>query len=281
MSRRPSLFGAIAMGALVPGLSMLLAIALMRLLPGVLPGAAGESSAPVLLLALFAGYAVTVLLLALIQRFSWPAMRARYGLAWPAISIETLLLASAGTLALAIGSVVVGSLFQQLHWIPEGPIVAHRHLLERALWRAGIGAQLGFVFLGAVLPGFSEELLFRGQVQRGLLAHWAPPAAILVTSAMFAAWHLDPSRFATTFLFSCWVGWIAWRAGSIVPGMILHAIHNAVFGLLGVAAGLLPVRVLRTYNTMAPPPLLALALVAFGVAAVSALLLRRRLPRPA
>jgi membrane protease YdiL (CAAX protease family) len=53
-----------------------------------------------------------------------------------------------------------------------------------------------FVLFIAAFPGFNEELLFRGYIQRRLLARWSPWLAISVTSALFALMHVMPLPYS-------------------------------------------------------------------------------------
>lgn len=97
----------------------------------------------------------------------------------------------------------------------------------------------------AITPAVCEEWFFRGALLTSLLN--APKAAsrrkqwmaILITSAIFAAFHVlvQDKLFFERFLPSCMMGvvlgWICVRTGSLFPGMILHVLHN---GLLLAAA---------------------------------------------
>lgn len=85
----------------------------------------------------------------------------------------------------------------------------------------------------SVMPAFSEEWLFRGYVQTRLLQRWSPWLAILVSSSLFAAFHLDPLHVIAVFPIGLWLGYISWRCASIIPAMLAHAYNNAL-SLVGV-----------------------------------------------
>ena len=53
----------------------------------------------------------------------------------------------------------------------------------------------------ALVPGFCEEVFFRGYMQRRLLQAWSPWSAILVTSLLFGVLHLNPAQSLFAFLF--------------------------------------------------------------------------------
>jgi membrane protease YdiL (CAAX protease family) len=83
-----------------------------------------------------------------------------------------------------------------------------------------------FVLFIALAPGVCEELLFRGYVQRRLLARWRPLVAIGVTSFCFSLMHVMPHAIVATLPLGLWFGVIAWRSGSIVPCIACHAFVN-------------------------------------------------------
>ncbi len=95
--------------------------------------------------------------------------------------------------------------------------------------------------MGAAVSGIVEEAAFRGYMQRGL-ERFGVHRAILITSVIFVLVHavhglgtllvLGPGIFVASWLY----GWLAWRTGSIVPGMVIHSLGDfayTYFGLLG------------------------------------------------
>jgi membrane protease YdiL (CAAX protease family) len=52
-----------------------------------------------------------------------------------------------------------------------------------------ISALLGLTFLGFVVVAFSEELVARGYILQNLAAAWGTPAAVIISSALFALGH--------------------------------------------------------------------------------------------
>ena len=86
----------------------------------------------------------------------------------------------------------------------------------------------GLLALVAVLPGFVEELLFRGYLQSRLLRCWPPALAVGFSAVVFSLAHLDPVHVLGVLPLGLWLGAIAWRAGSIWPAILCHAINNAV-----------------------------------------------------
>src|SRR5262249_36303018 len=105
----------------------------------------------------------------------------------------------------------------------------------------------------AVVPAVLEELFFRGWLFSAFLGEtgklWP---TILGTAALFAVFHLlvggslAVERLPPSFLLGVVLGWLAWKTGSVLPGMLLHALHNGLLVLLAwyepqlVERGLMP-----------------------------------------
>lgn len=90
------------------------------------------------------------------------------------------------------------------------------------------GAELfvQFVVL-CILPAITEELFFRGALQ-GLLRPCGSAAAIFGPALLFALLHLDPIQGLTALVCAVFLGWLAERSGSILPGMLLHFVNNCI-----------------------------------------------------
>lgn len=128
----------------------------------------------------------------------------------------------------------------------------------------------------AVAPAVCEELLFRGFVLQALRSAMGAAAAVVVSAALFAAIHLDPSgggatlyRVPFAFLVGVGLAVLRLRTGSLVPAMIAHAVVNATT----FAAALQETEALPT-----PRPWLGAALLAGGALAQAVLSARLRRP---
>jgi membrane protease YdiL (CAAX protease family) len=88
------------------------------------------------------------------------------------------------------------------------------------------------VLVLAVIPAVCEELVFRGwmlsAVQGEQPSAGRQVAAVVLQAALFAVVHLLPERLPTTFAMGLVLGWMAIRTGSLLPGILCHAVHNAV-----------------------------------------------------
>lgn len=90
------------------------------------------------------------------------------------------------------------------------------------------GPELLMQFLAlCVMPAIAEELLFRGAFQ-GLMRPCGSAAAIFAPALLFGLLHLDLAQGLTAFACGVFLGWLAERSGSILPGMLLHLVNNAL-----------------------------------------------------
>ena len=78
-----------------------------------------------------------------------------------------------------------------------------------------------------VLPAVTEELFFRGALQ-GLLRPCGSAAAIFGPALLFSLLHLDAIQGLTALVCGVFLGWLAERSGSILPGMLLHFVNNCL-----------------------------------------------------
>jgi len=83
------------------------------------------------------------------------------------------------------------------------------------------------ILIGAT-PAFCEELLFRGFVQTRLLRRFGVVIGVLVSSALFAVFHMDWVHIIAVFPLGVYLGTITWRSGSLFPAMLAHFINNAI-----------------------------------------------------
>ena len=88
----------------------------------------------------------------------------------------------------------------------------------------------GYVAIGLLAP-LAEEMVFRGAILRVLLNvfdrrwHWLP---IVVSAVIFGAVHGNMAQFLHATLLGLLLGWLYYRTGSIVPGVVLHWVNNSI-----------------------------------------------------
>jgi ABC-2 type transport system permease protein/sodium transport system permease protein len=96
------------------------------------------------------------------------------------------------------------------------------------------------IFVLAVTPAVLEEFFFRGYLFSALLRASRPRTAILSTAILIGMFHLVTAgglaieRLPVSTFLGLVLGWICWKSGSILPGMLLHAVHNSLLVSLGI-----------------------------------------------
>lgn len=78
----------------------------------------------------------------------------------------------------------------------------------------------------ALVPGFTEEIFFRGLVQRSLGN--VGLKAIVISALTFSFFHLDPHHVAGVLPLGFYLAWLAARTGSLWVTVVTHAANNAV-----------------------------------------------------
>ena len=120
----------------------------------------------------------------------------------------------------AVGAVIPSTCLQEQ--LPELPNLAEEQfdMILRNRW--------GYFAVGLLAP-VCEELVFRGAVLRVLLRwasrHWT---AIAVSALFFALVHANPAQMPHAFIVGLLLGWLYYRTGSVVPGIVYHWINNSI-----------------------------------------------------
>ncbi len=91
----------------------------------------------------------------------------------------------------------------------------------------------------AATPAIIEELCFRGFLFSAFGKLLSPAKTIALTAMLFGLFHvltgsaLLVERFVPSTLLGLVLGWIAYRSGSVLPGMAMHFVHNGLLELVG------------------------------------------------
>ena len=94
----------------------------------------------------------------------------------------------------------------------------------------------GYIAIGLAAP-LVEEVVFRGAILRALL-EWMKNSfgeftnkkawiAIVISAVFFSAIHFNPAQIPHAFLGGLLLGWMFYRTGSIIPGILYHWINNS------------------------------------------------------
>lgn len=79
---------------------------------------------------------------------------------------------------------------------------------------------------GVIVAPLVEETFFRGFLFQGFRQRYGWIAALLLSSGIFAASHLDPVSFIPTFVLGAVLGYVYHRSNSLWPSIILHFLNN-------------------------------------------------------
>lgn len=85
---------------------------------------------------------------------------------------------------------------------------------------------------GSVAAPIAEELYFRGLMFRYLRSQSGFITALLVSSALFALFHVTPPLMPALFVFGIVQALVMHRFDSLYPAILLHALNNAVLMVL-------------------------------------------------
>ncbi len=133
---------------------------------------------------------------------------------WPVVGMSVLIAASQAFV-----------LFSALSLLDVDPLFQGDELERRQQFFSGIAGALNACIFGPIM----EEICFRGLVLDGLLkTRCRPWLAILISALLFALLHGLGANFVTALLFGILVGWLYWRTGSIIPGIIIHITNNSL-----------------------------------------------------
>lgn len=127
----------------------------------------------------------------------------------------------------------------------------------------------------AIVPAVCEEWFFRGYVLGSLRGKTSAWSAIVLTALLFGLFHVFVTvvlavRFLPSLTLGIVLGYVCWRTRSVLPGMLLHAVHNGLLILMGRYQTELQELGFGAAETQHVPPLW-LVLSAVGIAAGLAL----------
>jgi membrane protease YdiL (CAAX protease family) len=118
-----------------------------------------------------------------------------------------------------------GLLFMGLFMAGQNPLDLIRSPLPE-----GAANRALFFFVGGVLAPVAEEVVFRGVIF-GYLRRWGLPAAVLVSTALFAALHL-PAVPVTQIVGGIIFAVAYHTGGSLMVPIVIHVLGNlAIFSL--------------------------------------------------
>jgi ABC-2 type transport system permease protein/sodium transport system permease protein len=141
---------------------------------------------------------------------------------------------------LLLGLSAGAALLPVMEWMKPHLPEAVQHAVEEAARSLAQQGNLRFALVAAlIVQAIAEELFFRGFVWNALAGVLPWTWTLLVTSFAFALAHvvmggpLGLERLVPSLLLGLVLGVLRARSGSVLPGMVMHAVHNAILIAVG------------------------------------------------
>lgn len=140
-----------------------------------------------------------------------------------------------GAAALGIGTALLNMTLpiKLLAYLDDGYAEMLEAMLENVV---GLATPLGALLLLGVLVPVGEEILFRGVILRSLLDRWGTWPAILVSSLVFAVFHLHPVHGLVALVLGISAAWAMVATGSLWAAVAVHVTNNSLGVVLGLVA---------------------------------------------
>jgi membrane protease YdiL (CAAX protease family) len=159
----------------------------------------------------------------------------KYGLPKSAIGIKNMLSLPDATLGLIMGAVMIGANIG-ISWVVSQGTGPAPPSGEDFLVARNWPEMIAWAFVMLVFVGFTEELIFRGFMQRRMEIYFRGRGnpnykivALLVSSFIFAAIHLDIIGLPTRFVLGIFLGFLAQqRKYNLLGPSVAHGVNNAV-----------------------------------------------------
>jgi uncharacterized protein len=167
----------------------------------------------------------------------------------------------AGALCGAAGYLFAGSVVTVMHRLLPARLVETFDPVR--LFEGPRSHRIALAVVATMIAPACEEIAFRGYMQTTLGLRRRPAVAIAGAAVLFGLLHLNPVLFPALVVLGALFGWLAWRAGSIWPAVVAHAVNNGITSALVLSGPPSPPE--------APPAWTIFASVALGAAALLAL----------
>jgi len=95
-----------------------------------------------------------------------------------------------------------------------------------ALTRLLSGGIVSVISVCIIAP-FIEEMLFRGIILRSFLENYSVSSSIVLSSLLFALFHLTISQLPVAFIAGCLFAWLYVKTRSLWPSILAHFLYNS------------------------------------------------------
>jgi membrane protease YdiL (CAAX protease family) len=143
--------------------------------------------------------------------------------------LRAVLLGLAGGVAALVGSGLLGFLLTLAGW----PVEEQAWLAELLREPQRLGPLIPWIVVAAPV---AEEVFFRGYMFRFMERRLGFRAALLLSSAVFAAVHLNPSGIPVYLVIAVVMAWVYRLSGRLISPIVAHATLNGVVLLASAMA---------------------------------------------
>jgi len=149
-------------------------------------------------------------------------------------------------------------------WIRQSEANA-AELIQQFLAMGSIDDLVFNLFLIALAPAVCEELLFRGALQRIMHERFNMHVAILISAAIFSAFHMQFLGFVPRFVLGVALGYLYAWSGKLIYPILAHFTNNAVLVILVYVMGADILQEDASLTTFSPFLVVPFSLVISGV----------------
>lgn len=86
----------------------------------------------------------------------------------------------------------------------------------------------GLIVVAAILPALCEEIIFRGTVAQSAKNMHGKVAALAVSGALFAVFHINPAQTLHQFVLGAFLTLLVFRSGSLWTSIAVHLFNNVL-----------------------------------------------------
>lgn len=100
--------------------------------------------------------------------------------------------------------------------------------IQKMIGGSGVGSLIMSILIIGIFAGFSEEIFFRGAMQRLLGCRLGVHAAVWTTAIVFSLVHLQFFGFVPRMILGAFFGYLLVWSGSLWLAVIAHAFNNSL-----------------------------------------------------
>lgn len=193
---------------------------------------------PLEVLKRFAGLPLDMFSLLLIQQvIAWP-ITIWVGLRWARVSFREVCPLTRFPVRI-VPALLIATFGVTILVLAAAGLIPMPEALRAALIQQAAGSSKLTLFLPVVVVApLAEEIFFRGFMLRGYLGRYSITKAVWASAAVFALFHLNPWQMVAAFPLGLGFAWLFLRTGSLIPGILSHAMANFSTNFLLTPLGL-------------------------------------------